>query len=186
MAEQKDYASSILQSLPSREFNSIIPDLTYAELGKGSLLFERDASTGNVYFPISAVVSFIGNTGGGGSLEVWSVGREGLAGISAIFGRTKPFTGVVQIGGAALSLKADACRHHFQRSGAFHDAVLTYYQYLLLQVSYLGLCNATHVVEQRFCRWLLTLHDRSRSDELKFTQDAVASILGTRRATISV
>src|SRR5215510_9745107 len=106
MAEQKDYANSILQSLPSRELHSVIPDLTHADLVKGSLLFERDVSTGNVYFPLTAVISFIGNTGGGGSLEVWSVGREGLAGIAAIFGRTKPFTGVVQIGGAALALKA--------------------------------------------------------------------------------
>jgi len=28
--------------------------------------------------------------------------------------------------------------------------------------------------------------DRIRSSELKFTQDAIASVLGTRRATISV
>jgi CRP-like cAMP-binding protein len=155
-------------------------------LFQGAVLFDRDASSTNVYFPVTAVVSFLGNTGGGGSLEVWSVGSEGLAGISGILGRTKPFTGVVQVRGTAMVVKADACRRHFQRSGAFHDAVLAYYDSLLAQVSYLGLCNTSHPVEQRFCRWLLMIHDRARSDELKFTQDAVASILGTRRATISV
>jgi len=64
--------------------------------------------------------------------------------------------------------------------------LLRYYDYLLVQISYLGVCNNIHSIEQRFSRWLLMIGDRTGSNELRFTQDAIAAILGTRRATISV
>jgi CRP-like cAMP-binding protein len=139
-----------------------------------------------VYFPVDCVISFIGDTGEGGSIEVWSVGSEGIAGFSAALGRTKPFRGVVQITGRALALKARVFRRSFQKCPAFHDAVLGYLDYLLTQISCLGICNNSHPIEQRLCRWLLMLGDRAGSNELNFTQDAIAGILGTRRATISV
>src|SRR6267142_531517 len=75
---------------------------------------------------------------------------------------------------------------HFQKGGAFHDALLRYYHYLLVQISCLGICNNNHGIEQRFTRWLLMMQDRIGSPELRFTQDAIAAVLGTRRATISV
>jgi CRP-like cAMP-binding protein len=82
--------------------------------------------------------------------------------------------------------KAAVFRRHFRRCGPFHDAMLAYYNYLLVQIASLGICNNSHAIEQRFSRWLLMIHDRTRTDELKFTQDGIAAILGTRRATISV
>jgi CRP-like cAMP-binding protein len=64
--------------------------------------------------------------------------------------------------------------------------MLNYYDYLLVQISYLGMCNNSHPIEQRFSRWLLMNQDRVGTKELRFTQDAIAGVLGTRRATISV
>jgi len=63
---------------------------------------------------------------------------------------------------------------------------LTYFDFLLFQISYLGICNNSHSIEHRFSRWLLMMQDRAQSPELRFTQDAIAGVLGTRRATISV
>ncbi len=186
MAVQRLYTNSILQSLPSRELNFISSDLKSVELSKGSVLFEPDASAANIYFPIDSVISFVGDTGEGGSIEVWSVGGEGVAGVSTILGRTKPFRGFVQVSGNALVAKASIFRRHFLKSAAFQEAMLAYYNYLLVQIACLGICNNSHAIEQRFSRWLLMVHDRVRTDELKFTQDGIAAILGTRRATISV
>ncbi|PYS41394.1 MAG: Crp/Fnr family transcriptional regulator [Acidobacteria bacterium] len=186
MVRRRRYPNSILQSLPSSELASISPELRDIDLSKGTLLFEPDTPSTNVYFPINSVISFIGDTGEGGSLEVWAVGSEGLAGVSGILGRTKPFRGVVQVSGNALVAKAAVFRRNFQRCSAFHDAIIGYLDHLLMQISYLGICNNSHPIEQRLCRWLLMIHDRSRTDDLKFTQDGIAAILGTRRATISV
>jgi CRP-like cAMP-binding protein len=83
-------------------------------------------------------------------------------------------------------LKSSTCRRHFLKRGAFHDALLSYYHYLLVQISYLSICNQRHGIERRLIRWLLMLQDRTGSRDLKFTQDSIAGVMGTRRATISV
>jgi CRP-like cAMP-binding protein len=185
MVVQKRYSNSILQDLPSGELASIASELKQVDLSKGAVLFEPDTVATRVYFPIDSVISFIGDTVEGGGIEVWAVGSEGIAGISGTLGKTKPFRGVVQVPGRAFVSKASVFRKSFQHFSRFHDAVLAYYDDLLLQVSYLGICNNLHSIEQRFCRWLLMIRDRARTKDLKFTQEAIAAILGTRRATIS-
>ena len=88
--------------------------------------------------------------------------------------------------GTALVSKSSALRKHFEEGSAVHNATLEYLDYLMIQISYLGICNNSHSIEQRFSRWLLMMQDRARSMDLRFTQDAIAGVLGTRRATISV
>ena len=185
MVVQKRYSNSILQGLPPGDFASLSSELNEVELARGALLFEPDIPAANIYFPIDSVISFVGDTGEGGSIEVWAVGREGVAEVSGILGKRKPFRGVVQVSGQALVSKGLVVQRCFQNCSAFHDAILSYYDNLLLQISYLGICNNLHPIEQRFCRWLLMVRDRARTNELRFTQEAIADILGTRRATIS-
>jgi Crp-like helix-turn-helix domain len=57
---------------------------------------------------------------------------------------------------------------------------------LLVQICNLGICNNSHSIEQRLSRWRLMMQDRAHSSQLRFTQDAITGVLGTRRATISV
>jgi CRP-like cAMP-binding protein len=186
MSDNSKHRNLILEGLSANDFNIVSSDLKLVTLDKGIVLFEPEQPAEYIYFPTTAVISFLGDTGDGGSIEVWGVGREGVAGIFSIFGRTKPFRGVVQVAGASLVGTGSAFRNHFLKCGGFHDSLLSYYDYLLLQISYLGICNNLHTIEQRFIRWLLMLQDRAGTNELRFTQDAIAGILGTRRATISV
>jgi len=183
---RKRYANSILQRLRPADLSALAPELKEVELSTGTLLFEPDAPASYVYFPMDSVISFAGDTGEGGSVEVWAVGFEGVAGFSSLVNRTKPFRGVVQVPGKAVAAKPAVLRRYFEKRNGFHDALLAYYQFLLVQVSYIGICNNRHGIEQRICRWLLMMQDRARTAELKFTQDAIAGVLGTRRATISV
>jgi hypothetical protein len=186
MSVTSNHWNWFLRSLPAKAFNAISADLRPVLMPKDASVFEADERSEYIYFPTDSVISFLGDTGEGGSIEVWAVGNEGAAGVSAILGRTKPFRGVVQVPGGALMAHASALRREFQKCGAFHDALLRYYHYLLVQISYLGICNNNHGIEQRFTRWLLMTQDRTGSSELNFTQDAIAGVLGTRRATISV
>ena len=186
MRVNRKHGNSLLQSLPPSELNQLKADLKVLELRRDDVLFEPDRRADFTYFPLNSVVSFLGDTGEGRTVEVWSVGNEGVAGMSGILGGTKPFRGVVQVAGEAMAAKSSNLRRHLQRCSAFHDALLRYYDYLLVQISYLGVCNNIHSIEQRFSRWLLMIGDRTGSSQLGFTQDAIAAILGTRRATISV
>jgi len=178
--------NSILDSLPSGELRKISRALEPVRLPRNSAVIHAGKRSEYVYFPTGAVISFLGDTGAGGSIEVWSVGHEGAAGIADLLGRPSPFPGVVQVAGTAVRARASFLRKHFHEQSAFRDAALAYLQYLLTQVSYLGICNNSHPLVQRLSRWLLVMEDRVGERTLNFTQDAIASALGTRRATISV
>jgi Crp-like helix-turn-helix domain len=181
----KSRGNSILDSLPAGDLRAISRELESVLLPKDSAVIRGGKHNEYLYFPTGAVISFLGATGGGG-IEVWSVGHEGAAGIAGLLGHPDPFSGVVQISGPALRAKASVLRRHFEKSVAFHDATLAYLQSLLMQISYLGICNNTHPLEQRLSRWLLVMEERIGDNTLNFTQDAIAGVLGTRRATISV
>jgi len=40
-------------------------------------------------------------------------------------------------------------------------------------------------VEARFCRWLLTCHDRISTDTISLTQEFLADMLGVQRTTVT-
>src|SRR5437762_2224167 len=114
----------ILQSLPAGELNQLKADLKVVELSKRAVLFEADRRADFMYFPLDCVISFLGDTGEGGGVEVWSVGNEGVGGLSGLFGGSKPFRGVVQVPGTAIKGKVSDLRRHFERCSGFHDVLL--------------------------------------------------------------
>lgn len=178
--------NAILDSLPSREFLAVSRSLEVVPLAKSTAVIRSGRRSDYVYFPTDAVISFLGGTAGGGSIEVWSVGHEGAAGIASLLGHADRFSGVVQVPGTALRAKTSILRQYFEKNTAFRTAALGYLESLLTQVSYLGLCNNIHPLDQRLSRWLLVMEERVGAHTLNFTQDAIAGVLGTRRATISV
>jgi CRP-like cAMP-binding protein len=63
--------------------------------------------------------------------------------------------------------------------------VLRYAYTLMRQISQTAACNAAHTADERLSRWLLMCHDRVESEELNLTQEFIAEMLGTRRATVN-
>jgi len=186
MKKLSSQRNRIFERLPAKGVDELFPHARTVDLQHGQSLQEPGKPTGIIYFPETAVVSFLGNAGNGATAEVWSVGSEGIAGISGLISATCPFRAVVQIPGTAKAINRSILLRQFSKGGALHDYVLQYYQRLLIQAAQLGVCNQMHAVEQRFSRWLLMLLDRSRAPNLKMTQDSIAVALGTRRATISI
>ena len=62
---------------------------------------------------------------------------------------------------------------------------INYNEVLLIQARVSAACNATHPVEERFCRWLLQSSDRAESDTVSLTHELVAEMLGVRRPSIT-
>jgi CRP-like cAMP-binding protein len=56
---------------------------------------------------------------------------------------------------------------------------------LFFQVAQSVTCMRHHSVSQRCARWLLTAHDRVGADAFPLTQEALAQMLGVRRASVS-
>src|SRR5437868_4463526 len=102
MSSNTKLGNLILDSVPSNDFDTISTELKEVVLEKDTVLFESGRRSEFVYFPVRSVISVMGNTGEGGTIEVWAVGNEGAAGVFAIAGRSKPFRGLVQVPGTAF------------------------------------------------------------------------------------
>jgi CRP-like cAMP-binding protein len=77
-------------------------------------------------------------------------------------------------------------RAELGRSRALNEIVQRFAHALTNQISQSLVCNQTHPIEERICRWLLMAHDRVGRDELDLTQEFIAQMLGIRRPTVTV
>jgi CRP-like cAMP-binding protein len=177
----------ILDALPGEDYERLSPYLEPAEkCSNGFIFYDVGERMKHVYFLTRGMISLVAETSHGTSIEVGLVGREGMAGISAVLGvNHTPHRTMVQIPGAALQLEIDALRSEFGRGGVLHDLLLRYMHTMLLQISQTAVCNRLHRGEERLARWLLMSSDRSRSHALPLTQEFLALMLGTRRAGVT-
>jgi len=177
----------ILVALPSDEYQRLQPLLTPAELTLGSVLYETGGPVEYVYFPVNSLISLVVPMEDGSAIEVGLVGNDGMSGFSALIGEAlSTDRAIVQIPGGAVRASLAVIKEEFGRGGALHDLLLRYMMTHLKLVAQTLACNAMHTVEKRLARWLLICRDRVASDDLKLTQEFIAEMLGTRRATVSM
>ena len=176
----------ILSRLPREDHERLRPHLEPVELRHGQILHEAGEIMEYVYFPRNAMVSLISHTAGGESVEVGVVGFEGMAGVSAVLGVDRsPHEAMVQIPDGGMRMPMRVLREEFKRAGALHDLLLRYTQGLLVQTSQIAACNRLHSVAERLARWLLMSYDRCVCEELPFTHEFLALMLGVRRAGVT-
>ena len=65
-------------------------------------------------------------------------------------------------------------------------ALNRYVQTLSLQAVQGAACNRLHEVHERLARWLLMSQDRMGGDIVPLTQEFLAHMLGTRRASVTI
>lgn len=177
----------LLASLPAIEFKRLLPQLEPIDLPLGKVIYEAGEQLEYLYFPTSSMISLLNTMEDGMTAEVGLTGNDGVVGIALFLGgATTPNQAIVQIGGAALRLRAKAVQEEFKRGGGFQQVLLRYTQALITQISQTAICNRLHAVDQRFCRWLLLSHDRIKSDDLEMTQELIATMLGGRRESVTV
>jgi hypothetical protein len=67
-----------------------------------------------------------------------------------------------------------------------HRLVGAHEQAIFSQAQQSAACNATHDLESRLARWLLRAADLHGGNELPFTQEFLAEMLGVRRTSVNV
>jgi CRP-like cAMP-binding protein len=176
----------ILASLPKSSLQAIIPDLRKRPLKLRQVLQPQGETLEEVVFPLAGVASMVSLGNGGNSVEVATIGCEGMVGLPLFLGGAKTAVEVfIQVPGEGLHLSAGAFRRHLDREPSLTRTLLLYTQALLTQVAQCSACNVYHTVESRCARWLLQTHDRVAGDEFPLTQDFLALMLGVRRAGVS-
>lgn len=184
--QSRQHENHILSHLSPQDYERIAPHLTPVQLTHGLVIQEAGEPMEYVYFPGNSMVSLISRTPAGETVEVGLVGFEGMVNISAVLGvDDSAHEAIVQIPDGGMRLPVQVLREEFRLAGALHDLLLRYTQGLLVMTSQIAACNRLHTVSERLARWLLMSDDRCPSDDLPFTQDFLALMLGTRRAGVT-
>lgn len=182
-------ANRLLGALPDEDFERLKDQFRTRDGEQKYVLAEAGSPLDEVYFPVDAVVSVLTRMDDGASVEIATIGNEGLVGVTVAWGaeamNPKEFA-TVQVPGTVVSMDRVAFREELRRQGVLASLVERYTQAFFTQVSQQVACNGLHSVEQRCARWLLMTRDRAGADEFPMTHEFLAQMLGVRRATVTV
>ncbi len=177
----------ILSQLPADEYAVLAKSLVPIELPLEKRLSEPNQPIEFIYFLNSGLISTDVVTVKGEQVEVGVIGREGFAGLPALFDQPQMSHSVIMQGaGEGLRIRSAIVRAEFQKGGMLQKLVHTFTYLQLVQVTQSVLCNRMHEVDARLARWLLTSSDRMESDLLHLTQEFLAQMLGVQRSTVTV
>ena len=92
----------------------------------------------------------------------------------------------MQVAGSAFRIRARDVGSALRACANLEQSLLRYTQELTMQATQVAACNRLHEVDERLARWLLMSQDRLGGDDVPLTQQFLAHMLGTRRASITV
>jgi CRP-like cAMP-binding protein len=177
----------LLAALNPQEQPLLGARLTPVTLEKGALLYEPGDMVDTVYFPDDCVISLMTLMESGGAIESAMIGREGALGLmSAVSPRQSLSRAMVQVPGRARRISAAHLHRAWEQSAQIRDLIDRHNEALFAHAIHSVACNALHSVEARFCRWLLSCHDRIDANTVSLTQEFLADMLGVQRTTVTV
>ena len=176
----------LLASLPADDLAhlSLLIDTVTVEVG--DVLHEPGQTIRYIYFPADSLISLLAVAEGRMTLEVGSVGREGMLGSSVALGHdVAQVRAVVQRAGRAGRIdSADFCAE-FSRTESLQRLLYRYTDTLLAQAIQIAVCSRFHVLEARLARSLLITRDRLQSEKFHLTHEFLAHALGVRRVGVT-
>jgi CRP-like cAMP-binding protein len=164
----------LLTRLPKPDLKRLGTFLERVTLDLRQVIHERNSPMEFVYFPISGVVSAITVSLDGESIEVATIGNEGMVGLAAFVGAEQAAARMlIQVRGEALRMSVKDFRTETAEDNALRRLLIRYFGAFFHQVSQAVLCNGLHSVKKRCCKWLLMTHE------------FMSEMLGVRRAGVS-
>jgi CRP-like cAMP-binding protein len=176
----------LLRELPQETLDLLLSKATRVKLKRGQVLEHPRMAVQYAYFVESGIASLQAVSPGNGLLASGLVGSDGMTGLPIVLRSMKtPLKAQVHIAGEAWRIAAEDLQSCLERRGPLLDLLLSYVQTMLVQSAYVGLCGARHSARQRIRSWLLLAVAALDRDEIVITHQAVAKLLGLRRATVS-
>jgi CRP-like cAMP-binding protein len=180
--------NKLLARLPRDDYRRLLPDLETIRLRPKRVLLKPHVPVQKIYFPAGGVCSITHLTADGQMAGVALVGNEGLVGMAAFGGDPESGqTAIVEIGdGDAQVMNARVFHREMNRRTAFRDVIHRYGQAFVESLMQTVACNALHPIEKRCAKCLLDIRDRVGRNEFPLTQDVLATMLGVRRASVTL
>ena len=180
-------ANKILRGLPRKEYNAVFPRLLWVDLPVHTVLNQEAKSIEYGYFINGGLASILTVMNGGKSVEVGLTGAEGFVGLPLVAGFKSSSTRVIiQIDGSGFKISAKDLVRTLRECPVLERSLQQCSQSMALQSTQVAACNRLHDVNQRLARWLLMSQDRVGGDVVGLTQEFLAHMLGTRRASVTV
>ena len=181
------HANHLLRALKAESFRALEAHLQTVELHLGKVLYEPDEIVQFAYFPHDAVISLIAVLSSGKTMEVNTIGCEGIAGFVDSLGNCATTARyVVQFAGTASRISIKYLQNEMETDAVLRGMLLSYLKASLAQTFQIGVCNAVHSMENRCGRLMLTMRDRTGRDELPLTHEFLAEMLGVNRPAVSI
>lgn len=179
--------NEILLGLPRKERDAVFPDLHHVQMRTRDVLHEAGQPITHGYFVNSGLASVLNVMNDGKSVEVGLAGKEGFIGLPLVVGlSTSPTRVVAQVAGSAFRIRASDFTQALRRCPQLEKQLNRFTHSMTMQATHVAACNRVHEVEERLARWLLMSQDRLGGDRVPLTQEFLAHMLGTRRASVTV
>jgi CRP-like cAMP-binding protein len=179
--------NQLLAALDDSVLEAIKPSFKTIFVEPPRMLYGADGLIGDVYFPENAVVSLVDTLGDGRTLDVVSVGNEGMAGLSVFLnGHGSTVPAFAQGAGVVRSIDAEAFSRLSAVPGPLHQVMLRYTRALMAQTAQKSTCRATHLLQQRCADWLLMTRERFDANEFPLTLEFLSLMLGVRSTGITL
>jgi CRP-like cAMP-binding protein len=173
--------------MTNEDFAAISHQLETVQLGVRQTIYDDGSPANDVYFPIDCVISVVTTMNDGSAIETATVGYEGMCGAQVALGTQETFgRWFCQIPGRAYKMSVGDFLRGYESNERWRLAVGRYLQAVIDVLSQSVACNRLHLVSERCARWLLMSADRVHSPDFPLTHEALATMLGVRRAGVSV
>jgi CRP-like cAMP-binding protein len=181
-------SNRILAALPEAEYERLLPHLQPVRLHTGQELYSVNTPSHGLLFLNEGVVTTELASADGSEVEIVPIGYEGVVGrAGCVLGDTPTFRhAVVNVAGQGLWLPLEALQAEFRRGSTLSRLLVDYLHVLLVEAGRIALCKRRHELTARLSQWLLLLRERAQSNEIAFTQECIADLLGARPSEVTV
>jgi CRP-like cAMP-binding protein len=177
----------ILLGLSASKCSALFSKLEFVSLPVRTVLNEAGEAISYAYFMNDGLASILSLMADGKSVEVGLTGTEGFVGLPLLAGlSTSPTRVIIQVAGSAFRVSAKDLTTALADCPTLAVSLQRFAQEMALQSSQVAACNRLHEVDQRLARWLLMSQDRLSGSLVPLTQEFLAHMLGTRRASVTV
>jgi CRP-like cAMP-binding protein len=183
----RNLRNKILLGIPSGERETILKKLQFADLPRTTVLNEAGQPIKYAYFINGGVASVLNVMSDGKLVEVGLCGSEGFIGLPLLAGfKTSAARVIMQVGGSGYAIHSTDLLANLEKCPTLQKKLNRFSQELTFQAMQVAACNRLHPVDQRLAKWLLMSQDRLGGDLVPLTQEFLAHMLGTRRASVTV
>ena len=179
--------NNILNLLPEATHQSWVPYFENVELAMGQVLYAPGSTLSHMYFPTTAIVSWVYVLENGATTEIAMTGREGVVGMYMLMGGGKTHNqAIVQTAGQAIRIPVHVVLHTFSQEQQVQSLFWMFTRALITQMAQIAVCHRHHTLDQQLCRMLLLILKRIDGNTIVMTHEVIASLLGVRREGVTM